>query len=57
MPRTNDQQTYRHQPNSVCITLYSPNGAPVSKKIQEEAARALTIIASRNNLLIGTANA
>lgn len=49
------KRTYIHRPNSVCVTIYSPDGKPVPRSVLNEAAQSVTEIAFKHNLLIGLA--
>lgn len=49
------RNAYQHQPSSVCVTIYSQDGAPVSKAVLDEAADSIAHIAKNYNLLINTA--
>lgn len=47
--------TYIPRPNAVCITIHSQDGAPVPRRILDEAARRVTDLALENGLLINLA--
>lgn len=49
------RRTYVHRSNAMHITIYSQNGAPVPRKVLEEAAESVTNIALKHQLLIGLA--
>lgn len=51
------RNAYQHQPSSVCVTIYSHDGAPVSDDILQDAADSIAHIAKNHNLLINTARA
>lgn len=53
--RAYKRNTYVRQPSSVCVTIYSQDGAPVSKKVLDEAANSIAGIAHQHSLLINTA--
>lgn len=55
--RKKQKKVYVHRPNSVCVTLHSPDGRPVPREVLDEAASSIEHIAIKHNLLINVAEA